>query len=377
MPDGGAPSGRRHMSTPTQTRRPAGEPGGPAGPGAPSLAGCPPSCSRPSPCARRRARAATCSTALAARGVDARWARWDDPDVDWAAADLVAVRSTWDYHRRLPEFLAWARAVERRTRAAQRRRRLRVERRQGLPRRARRAGPDRAASPGRRRRRCAPGCGRGSTGSAPWWSSRATGASGVGVVVAEEPEDSAPPELDRGPVARPAAGRVGAHARASRRSSCSTAARSRRSTSAPAGDGVPGARAVRRQHPRRPARAGRGARGLAAMAAAAELLGRPLDYGRVDLMELDGRLVVGEVELIEPGLYLDVVPGNAAPFAELVAPPGRLTRRIPVSASNRRRSGGVEGAWGAGGTRGRERSRGVHPVGQRSGRRRCCAPRCW
>ena len=52
--------------------------------------------------------------------------------------------------------------------------------------------------------------------------------------------------------------------------------------------------------------------------AAAELLGRPLDYGRVDLMELDGRLVVGEVELIEPGLYLDVVPGNAAPFAELV-----------------------------------------------------------
>ena len=52
---------------------------------------------------------------LAARGVDARWARWDDPDVDWAAADLVAVRSTWDYHRRLPAFLAWAHAVERHT----------------------------------------------------------------------------------------------------------------------------------------------------------------------------------------------------------------------------------------------------------------------
>ena len=57
---------------------------------------------------------------------------------------------------------------------------------------------------------------------------------------------------------------------------------------------------------------------LAAMDAAAGLTGRPLDYGRVDLMELDGRLVVGEVELIEPGLYLDVAPGNAAPFADLV-----------------------------------------------------------
>ena len=50
--------------------------------------------------------------ALAERGIDARWVCWDDPAVDWFAADLVAVRSTWDYHRRLPAFLAWAREVE-------------------------------------------------------------------------------------------------------------------------------------------------------------------------------------------------------------------------------------------------------------------------
>ena len=55
------------------------------------------------------------TAALAERGVDSAWARWDDPDVDWAAAELVAVRSTWDYHRRLAEFLAWAREVESRT----------------------------------------------------------------------------------------------------------------------------------------------------------------------------------------------------------------------------------------------------------------------
>lgn len=55
-------------------------------------------------------------SALGHRGIEARWAVWDDASVDWAAADLVAVRSTWDYHRRTAEFLAWARRVESGTR---------------------------------------------------------------------------------------------------------------------------------------------------------------------------------------------------------------------------------------------------------------------
>lgn len=45
---------------------------------------------------------------LAARGAVARPAVWSDPGVDWAAADLVVVRSTWDYPRRAAEFVAWA-----------------------------------------------------------------------------------------------------------------------------------------------------------------------------------------------------------------------------------------------------------------------------
>src|SRR5688572_3833655 len=49
---------------------------------------------------------------LAARGIDHRWARWDDTDVDWAGADLVAVRSTWDYVTRHDEFLAWASSLD-------------------------------------------------------------------------------------------------------------------------------------------------------------------------------------------------------------------------------------------------------------------------
>ncbi len=49
--------------------------------------------------------------AFAAAGADAHWVVWDDPDVDWASADVVAVRSTWDYDARLSEFLAWARSL--------------------------------------------------------------------------------------------------------------------------------------------------------------------------------------------------------------------------------------------------------------------------
>ena len=50
--------------------------------------------------------------ALKARDIDFAWAIWDDPSVDWAAADLVAVRSTWDYALRPAEFLAWTRSLD-------------------------------------------------------------------------------------------------------------------------------------------------------------------------------------------------------------------------------------------------------------------------
>jgi hypothetical protein len=40
-------------------------------------------------------------------------ARWDDPDVDWSAYELVVVRSTWDYVDRPEQFLAWVDSVPR------------------------------------------------------------------------------------------------------------------------------------------------------------------------------------------------------------------------------------------------------------------------
>jgi hypothetical protein len=51
--------------------------------------------------------------ALAALGVDAEPAVWDDPGQDWARFDLVVLRSPWDYVERREQFLAWAASVPR------------------------------------------------------------------------------------------------------------------------------------------------------------------------------------------------------------------------------------------------------------------------
>lgn len=56
--------------------------------------------------------------ALDHAGAHARTAVWDDPLEDWSSADLVVVRSTWDYTTRLAEFLEWARDVAAVTRLA-------------------------------------------------------------------------------------------------------------------------------------------------------------------------------------------------------------------------------------------------------------------
>ncbi|GGK73159.1 ATP-grasp domain-containing protein [Planomonospora parontospora subsp. parontospora] len=56
--------------------------------------------------------------AWAEAGISGTVVRWDDPAADWAAFDLVVVRSAWDYVDRRAEFLAWARRVETVTRLA-------------------------------------------------------------------------------------------------------------------------------------------------------------------------------------------------------------------------------------------------------------------
>ena len=53
--------------------------------------------------------------ALAALGVPAAIRAWSDP-WPWEKTPLVVLRSPWDYHKRLDEFLAWAERVSRATR---------------------------------------------------------------------------------------------------------------------------------------------------------------------------------------------------------------------------------------------------------------------
>ncbi len=48
---------------------------------------------------------------LRKRGLTVSTAVWNDPLVDWAAARLCMMRSTWDYHYRYDEFVEWIRRV--------------------------------------------------------------------------------------------------------------------------------------------------------------------------------------------------------------------------------------------------------------------------
>lgn len=50
--------------------------------------------------------------ACARAGLDAEVRAWDDPTVSWSRYDGVVLRSPWDYHARLPDFLAWCARAE-------------------------------------------------------------------------------------------------------------------------------------------------------------------------------------------------------------------------------------------------------------------------
>jgi glutathione synthase/RimK-type ligase-like ATP-grasp enzyme len=49
--------------------------------------------------------------ALRGRGAEAVSVAWDEKGIDWGGFDLCLIRSTWDYHEKYAEFLAWTRQV--------------------------------------------------------------------------------------------------------------------------------------------------------------------------------------------------------------------------------------------------------------------------
>lgn len=56
------------------------------------------------------------SAALARRGLGATRVDWADPAVDWDRVGVAVIRTTWDYFHRFEEFSPWLDAVARRTR---------------------------------------------------------------------------------------------------------------------------------------------------------------------------------------------------------------------------------------------------------------------
>lgn len=50
--------------------------------------------------------------AIAARGIEAVPAVWNDPAVDWSAYDAIVIRSTWDYFHHPRDWAAWLDRIE-------------------------------------------------------------------------------------------------------------------------------------------------------------------------------------------------------------------------------------------------------------------------
>ncbi len=254
--------------------------------------------------------------ALAKRGIDARWVCWDDPDVDWDAADLVAVRSTWDYHRRVPAFLAWVHDVGTRTQVLNGAdvfawnidKAYLTELARELPVVPTDLLDDQQLVPGL-------------MAALERWGTVVikprVGAGGRGVVVLDAIDwrlfDLAP-----GPwVVQPLVESVRTSGETSIYVLAGQAVAQVDKTAA--GDEI-------RVHEMyggssRPVPLDQGRAGVAerAVRTAAALRDADLAYARVDLMQWEGDWVVSELELIEPGLYLDVSPEIAEPFADLVA----------------------------------------------------------
>jgi Prokaryotic glutathione synthetase, ATP-grasp domain len=241
--------------------------------------------------------------AFAALGVDARWAVWDDDSVDWASARLVAIRSTWDYDTRHEDFLAWAAKVDALTTLVNPLSVLRwnsvktylVElAAAGVPTvpTVEAAGTYVAEVPTVLK----PAVGAGGRGVVVVPPGQAVSLSS-GIHVAQPLLQSVRTDgehsvflLGGEPVAaavkRPAAGEIRVHEEYGGRTVAAELTDEKVGVS------------------------------MASLRATEHRFGVPLPYARADLMRLDdGTLVVSELELVEPGLYADVVPEVADAYA--------------------------------------------------------------
>lgn len=258
--------------------------------------------------------------ALASRGVEARWAVWDDPDVDWSDG-LVAVRSTWDYETRRPEFLTWAASVPRLLNGAD----------------VFAWNTDKAYLPE------LAGAGLGvvptwlvedesalpeaiaavSDGERPHAVVKPRVAAGGRGLVVLDGEPGGPSDLDEsrlgpGPwVVQPLVDSIRTDGETSVFVLDGEVVS--QAVKLPAGGEIRVHRQYGGETRAVPLTSEAAATALEAVAVAQRRFATVLDYARVDLMRLaDGRLVLSELEVTEPSLYLDTLPGNADAFTDLV-----------------------------------------------------------
>lgn len=257
---------------------------------------------------------AALDAALASRGIESRWVVWDDLSVDWGEARVVAVRSVWDYAHRLGEFLAWATGVGPALLNGAAVFRWNTDKgylidlaEAGLP-----VVPTVAAGDVMAVRAAA-----AAFGTAVAKPRVGSGGRGIEIVPARQgwlPD----PDGHQGPwVVQPLVESVRLEGETS------VFVFGGRPVSQVDKLPAPGEIRVQEEYGGRSRPAGLGEEeallAAHAIATTVDLLGAEIAYGRVDLMHHEGRLVVSEIELTEPGLYLDVLPLNAAPFADVVA----------------------------------------------------------
>lgn len=257
---------------------------------------------------------------LADRGLSARWAVWDDPGLDWSAARLVMIRSTWDYEHRRDEFLGWAQKVQRLTTLVNTAQVVEwntdkaylldlIE--AGLP-----VVPTLAVET---EFELAPAI----ATFEPAVVKPRVGAGGRGVVVFDlepgGPEGLDESQLQLGPwVVQPLVESVRTEGETSVFVLGGRVVSQVRKVPAPGEIRVHVEYGGREEAVELTEEAS--ALALRAVDVAEKVLDTALPYARADLMRMaDGQLVVSELELVEPGLYLDLAPANAPAFADAVA----------------------------------------------------------
>ncbi|HET7734808.1 MAG TPA: hypothetical protein VFK52_02435 [Nocardioidaceae bacterium] len=253
--------------------------------------------------------------ALSGRGLTAEWVRWDDDGVDWGATALVAIRSTWDYVERRSDFLRWTRDVERRTCllngssafAWNTDKQYLVELgAAGVP-----IVPSISVDTHADLVPAAAGF-----DSAVVVKPR-VGVGGIGLVEADDADDLAEHDVGPGPwLVQPVVHSIATEGE------LSLFVIDGRVVSAVQKIPAAGGLLVHEAYGGRTVSAAvdeeAATLALSCVDTAEGLLSTTLHYARVDLLRHEGELVVSELEATEPGLYLDVIPENAVPFADLV-----------------------------------------------------------